>query len=185
MCARAKSRKSWQDKLADSKGLPVVKKIEGKMEVARTLDPQSLRTGWTGPSEGDEATVGKLQRTLTVFHQVAEALGGKLDRTELLNAISEVNLMTVQEIEIKDIDEYKELERYGYYYGNVDAVELTLQIETIWLREWTAGHNDEKEAARLGQPFNPGLMPDVIRSKLDLNPRDPNFGRSNGFSGNR
>lgn len=31
MIAKSKSKKSWQEKLMDDKGLPVIKKIEGKM----------------------------------------------------------------------------------------------------------------------------------------------------------
>ncbi|MFQ6097341.1 MAG: FHA domain-containing protein, partial [Armatimonadota bacterium] len=69
--------------------------VEGKMEVARTLDPQTIRAGWAQAAETDQATISKLQRTLTVFHQVAEALGGKLDRTEVLNTIMDALMKAV------------------------------------------------------------------------------------------
>jgi hypothetical protein len=50
-------------------------------------------------------------------------------------------------------------------------VQLDLTIETIWLRDWTAGHLNEEQAASHNEPFNPGLMPDDVRYYLGMEPR--------------
>ena len=94
----------------------------------------------------------------------------------LLEAIGKVNFMTVIDFQMKDVDEYADL-RDGYYYGVCDAVQLTLVIESVWLREWTAGHKDEAEAQELEEPYNAGLMPDAVRLELGLEPRDPDYKR--------
>ncbi len=94
---------------------------------------------------------------------------------ELLNAITQVNLMTPLVERITMIDQEAHF-LDGYVYGDgVDVVQMDLLIETIWLRSWTAGSYDRASAERLGEPFEPGLMPDKVRAKLDLPPRDPNF----------
>ena len=56
---------------------------------------------------------------------------------ELYNAIARVNLMTVLDCEIEDVDEFSHY-RDGYVYGeDADAVRATLVIESLWLRAWT------------------------------------------------
>jgi hypothetical protein len=83
--------------------------------------------------------------------------------------------MSVIGLSIKDIDEYEHLTD-GYFYGfDVDAVEMTIDVESLWLRRWTAGHLSENEAAQARESFDPGLMPDAVRYKLGLPVRDPNF----------
>lgn len=92
---------------------------------------------------------------------------------KLLNALGQVNYMTVYGMTIQDVDDYKELAA-GYNYGSgVDAVFLTLKIETIWLRSWTAGDVNALQARQATPPrlFNPGLMPDPVRRMLRLNLR--------------
>ncbi len=56
---------------------------------------------------------------------------------ELLNAIGQVNLMTVLNLKITALDEY-ELLNDLYMYGQGDVVEVEMILETLWLREWTA-----------------------------------------------
>jgi len=89
----------------------------------------------------------------------------------LINALAQVNFMTVIGMKMTDVDEYAAMEE-GYYYGpNTDAMQLDLTIETIWLRDWTAGHLNEEQAAERNEAFNPGLMPDDVRFHLGLTPR--------------
>ncbi len=95
---------------------------------------------------------------------------------EVVNAVGQVNFMTVINAEVSEVDEYVKL-RAGYYFGNVDVIQLDLTIETIWLRKWTAGHPTEEEAETLGEEFEPGLMPDAVRVHLGMEPRDPDFVR--------
>lgn len=54
----------------------------------------------------------------------------------LFDAISKVNLMTVTDVTLEDVNEYDEL-LDGFYYGQGDMVRATLKIETVWLRSWT------------------------------------------------
>jgi len=50
-------------------------------------------------------------------------------------AIQQVGFQTVVDFELTDVDEYEAL-RSGYFYGvNVDAWELELVIESLWLRD--------------------------------------------------
>jgi len=67
---------------------------------------------------------------------------------EVYNAIGKVNLMTVIDADITDIDEYAAM-REGYYY-KCDAVEVDMLIETIWLRQWTRGYMPAKTKLYLG-----------------------------------
>ncbi len=53
----------------------------------------------------------------------------------VFDALHAVNFMTVLEMRVQDIDEYEAL-REGYVYTG-DAVEVTMIIESIWLRQWT------------------------------------------------
>ncbi len=92
----------------------------------------------------------------------------------LLASIAKFNLMTVVGLRVTDVDEYEHLAS-GYWYGRVDTVQLDLMIETLWLRSWTAGHSTPEEAARVGQPFNPGIMPDSVRHYLGIKPRSEGF----------
>ncbi len=93
----------------------------------------------------------------------------------LLNAIAQVNLMTPVIESISTVDQTDALAA-GYLYGDgVDVVQLDLRVETLWLRPWTAGHFSRETAEQLGEPFNPGLMPDEVRVRRNLPPRDDDF----------
>jgi two-component system NtrC family sensor kinase len=69
--------------------------VEGRMEVARILDPQAIRSGWAEAAPSEEAALAKLQRKLTVFQEVADALSDKLDHSEVLNAIMDALMSAV------------------------------------------------------------------------------------------
>lgn len=56
---------------------------------------------------------------------------------EWFEAISNANMMTVVGCDISSLDEYEALEE-GYVYGSGDIVSITLTIESVWLRDWTA-----------------------------------------------
>lgn len=53
----------------------------------------------------------------------------------LFDAIAHTNFMTVTSLSIKDVDEYEYLQR-GYHFGTADAVEITMTIESLWMRSW-------------------------------------------------
>ena len=56
--------------------------------------------------------------------------------SKVLDALAKHNFITVFDMEINSIDPY-EAARSGYLYGSAPVSELTLQLETIWLRAWT------------------------------------------------
>jgi hypothetical protein len=96
---------------------------------------------------------------------------------ELLNALSQINFMTLLDMKLFDVDEY-EMFREGYYFGNrIDAWRVWLKIETVWMRDWTAGTymtRDQIDAARRdGKPVDEGLMPESVRLRLRLPLRRP------------
>ncbi len=86
----------------------------------------------------------------------------------IFNAINRVNFTTVLGMTFSDVDEYEDF-RNGYYYGNgVDAVRMVLRLESLWFREWLAGHSSKDAAEKKGEPYDDGLMPDVIREQVGL-----------------
>lgn len=56
---------------------------------------------------------------------------------ELFEALDGINAMTVLDVDIDDVDEYKELRDGHYYYGKCDVVRASILVETIWMRSWT------------------------------------------------
>lgn len=116
----------------------------------------------------------------------------------LLNALTRVNFQTPIVTRIVDIDEYEEFAK-GYFYGQgVDVAQVDLLIESLWMRRWTAGQTDKQAIAEYAaaQPtdsafnnlpddtqkvaylkqrgaYDMGLMPDPVRMRLGMEPRDP------------
>ena len=71
---------------------------------------------------------------------------------EFFNVLGQVNLMTVLNMKITELDEY-ELLADQYMYGQGDVVDVELIIETLWLRDWTSK-----------------LMPEVVKQYVGLLP---------------
>ncbi|MFG0305267.1 MAG: hypothetical protein ACF8Q5_03530 [Phycisphaerales bacterium JB040] len=104
---------------------------------------KSTHTGRLGsPPEGMDVRMVRLD---------VVAAPARLPR--LFEALGEQNFMTVTSVKISDIDAWEDLKK-GYYYGPEHVARVTLDIETVWLREWT------KE-----------FMPDELREKLGI-PRE-------------
>ena len=109
-----------------------------------------------------------------VRHTVVTVIVDSKRIGQFLDNVSRVNFMTVLLVAVNDVDEFEHLRGTGdghFFYGPHDAVQLTIVIESLWLRRWTAGHWDRDEAERLGEPFDMGLMPESVRALLKLNPR--------------
>ena len=68
----------------------------------------------------------------------------------LLRTINASDLMTVTSVQLSEIDVWAELEQ-GYSFGPGHVVRATIDIETVWLRDWTAP-----------------LMPEAVRSALGV-----------------
>lgn len=71
-----------------------------------------------------------------VRHARLQAVVNFQDLPKLLQAINEINFMTVLSLELRDINEYQALAE-GYLYGSGDMVEIDMVIESLWLRSWT------------------------------------------------
>jgi hypothetical protein len=56
---------------------------------------------------------------------------------ELFDAIARRNFMTVLDVKVKPADAFSAA-RDGFIYGKQPVSEVTLLIESVWLREWTA-----------------------------------------------
>ncbi len=57
---------------------------------------------------------------------------------ELFNAISNTNLMTVLDVQMTALDVYgPEVLGQYYVYGAGDIIDVSMIVETIWLRDWT------------------------------------------------
>ncbi|MFT5424741.1 MAG: hypothetical protein ACI89L_002539 [Phycisphaerales bacterium] len=68
----------------------------------------------------------------------------------LFQALGEQNFMTVTSVKLQDYDAWEDLKQ-GYYYGPEHVSKAVIDVETVWLREWT------KHA-----------MPDELREKLGI-----------------
>lgn len=87
-------------------------------------DPSVSVTGRVSNAEYD---VVKARMTLVVD---AERLPG------LFKAFAETNLITVLDMDVSEVDLWDDL-RQGYYYGDAPVVRVSLELETIWHRDWT------------------------------------------------
>ncbi|MBC7834959.1 MAG: hypothetical protein H7Y88_07645 [Phycisphaerales bacterium] len=53
-----------------------------------------------------------------------------------IDALAETNFMTVLDVDLTNVEPLDEL-KLGYYYGDDHIVRAVVQVETIWLRDWT------------------------------------------------
>lgn len=124
------------------------------------------------PVDFASSPTGRISNPLyDVRHAEMELIVDSQQIPALLDAFNRVNFMSVIGMDMENIDEYQHL-RNGYFYGEADAVQVTLDIETIWLRTWTAGDPPEEAES---EDFDPGLMPDMVRHYLGLPTRDEDF----------
>ncbi len=71
----------------------------------------------------------------------------------LLDAISRTNFMTVTSVSLTEADVRGDLMQ-GFFYNNEDVLQADIEIETVWLREWTVPlmPPDVQEALEITQP---------------------------------
>ncbi len=55
----------------------------------------------------------------------------------VLDALSRKNFITILDATLEAVDAFEEVGE-GYFYGSAGVSKLTLDLETVWLREWTA-----------------------------------------------
>ena len=97
---------------------------EGFAASSETSNPSVSVTGRISNAEFD---VIKARMVLVVD---AERL------PRLFKAFSETNLITVLDMDVSEVDLWADL-RQGYFYGESPVVRVSLELETIWHRDWT------------------------------------------------
>jgi len=69
----------------------------------------------------------------------------------LINAISGYNFMTVVDADLYAVDQWEQIEQ-GFYAGGDFPVRVEMQIETLWLRNWTKQYMPPSIRKQLGIP---------------------------------
>ena len=126
---------------ADPNALGVEEPLEEAPTDAAT-DPSVSVTGRVSNSDFD---VVHAKLTLVVDAQSLPTL---------FQAIAETNLMTVLDLDVREVDIWSDL-REGYYYGDGAVLRVDLEVETVWLRQWTTP-----------------LMPDSVKEALGIPAED-------------
>ena len=81
---------------------------------------------------------------------------------QVLDALAMQNFMTVLDMSVVTTNPYDALAQ-GYYFGSGSLAEVTLTLETVWLRDWTAEFMPRAVKEALGVPVKeepPGEDPD-------------------------
>ncbi len=73
---------------------------------------------------------------------------------ELLDSLVRQNFITVIDVQYDAVDAFDEASN-GYFYGGGGVSMLTLELETVWLREWTAAFMPPDLKRALGIPEPP------------------------------
>jgi hypothetical protein len=76
------------------------------------------------------------------------------DITEVLDAFSKQNFMSILDLEMRPVDPFESIAE-GFYYGGENMVHLRLAVETVWLRSWIKPHMPADVRAMLGVPDPP------------------------------
>lgn len=66
-----------------------------------------------------------------------EAVVAPAKLPQLLNALASTNYMTVTGVQIEPIDPWAEIEQ-GFFFGSDHVARAVIDVETVWLRSWTA-----------------------------------------------
>jgi hypothetical protein len=82
---------------------------------------------------------------------------------EIIDAINSTNLMTVVDLDFTEYDVSSDRQA-GYFYSDSPRglVLLTLDVETLWLREWTKEYMPPTVRERLGIPADPEAAEDDV-----------------------
>lgn len=76
---------------------------------------------------------------------------------QVFDALAHRNFITITDAAIKPVDPFVALQG-GFFYGAEPTSHLTLKLETIWFRQWTAQFMPDKLKQSLGIPV-PGAAP--------------------------
>lgn len=109
------------------------------------MAPLDKNVSFTGRSMGSWNPVYDVRRV------ELDAVVSSARLNEFLAAIARTNFMTVTSMTIEPVDQWEDL-RQGYYYGKEHVVLVQLEIESVWLRNWTQPLMPQSLKTRLGVP---------------------------------
>lgn len=141
----------------------LVKRIEKLSVKALPIQPKpvdSAMGSFDEPAPTEEAGTEGKDPSVSITGRVSNAAYDVVDARmtmivdagripDLFKAFAETNLMTVLDIDISEVDAWTDL-RQGYFYGTQPVVRATLEIETVWLRDWTTPMMPEEVKTALG-----------------------------------
>jgi hypothetical protein len=93
--------------------------------------------------EEDSSEVYDVRRVTLTAIVASERLTGFMD------ALARTNFMTVTGLTAGPVDVWEDLEQ-GYFYGSEHVVRATIEIESVWLRQWTRDAMPEPVRDALG-----------------------------------
>lgn len=73
---------------------------------------------------------------------------------ELLRALAATNFISVLEMDLAEVNAWEHLEE-GYFYGSDHVLRVTLELECLYLREWTVPFMPKPIREALGIPDDP------------------------------
>jgi hypothetical protein len=122
----------------------------GEESTSAPVDPKSalITPAFAGSVTGRVG--GKANQLYDVRKARLSAVVSLQRLPQFFNAISKANFMTVTGINLRPVNMNDDLGT-GYYYGPEAVVRADIEIECVWLRNWTAP-----------------LMPDEIKSDLGI-----------------
>lgn len=104
------------------------------------------------PLDFGKTFTGRTTNPLYDVHMVSVGLVVDSNRIpEVLDALGRQNFMTVTNLNVTPRDPYADV-RDGYLYGRVPVSMLELEVETIWLRQWTSQFMPASLRRALGIP---------------------------------
>ncbi len=134
-----------------------------RLPVDFALTPTGRVTAGPLPAEDGALGNGDGERVINPLYLVRHAeMSVVVDQEHipaLLEAINQVNLMTVLNVNVRAVDPYEALAN-GFWYGEGDLMQLDLVIESLWLRQWLAPGPDPDEHG--------GLMPKSVRQEIGI-----------------
>lgn len=131
--------------------LPVEVKTDPNARVV--VEEDEFATESAGPVGTDPAAGVTARVSNPEFDVVRVRMTLVMDAASMpafFDALAETNLMTVTDLDVSEVDTWEDL-RQGYFYGNRKVLRAALEVETVWLREWTVA-----------------LMPDDVKKALKI-----------------
>lgn len=125
--------------------------------------PAKARKGGTGADPSTEVKLdyavsftGRHTNPLYDVRQVLMRLVVDTARLpEVMDALARRNFITILDAVVTPADQYAAA-KSGYFYGPAPVSEVTLQLETVWLRSWTSEFMPSQVREVLGLPARSG-----------------------------